>query len=100
MQQQNRRRALKQLDSQDVAGAHEDHAPRGRPKSSGGGQGSRAWRLHKFQEASTVWVATRPGHDADASREPARSYGRSRPGHTDPDEFDIVGDSDDSDNYD
>ena len=25
---------------------------------------------------------------------------RSRPGHTDPDEFDIVGDSDDSDNYD
>ena len=23
-----------------------------------------------------MWVATRPGHDADASREPARSYAR------------------------
>ena len=54
MHQQNGRRALKQLDSQDVAGAHEDRAPRGRPKSSRGGQSSRARRLQKFQEASAV----------------------------------------------
>ena len=57
MHQRNGRRALKQLDSQDVAGAHEDRAPRGRPKSSRGGQGSRARRLQKFQEASAVCAA-------------------------------------------
>ena len=57
MHQRNGRRALKQLDSQYVAGAHEDRAPRGRPKSSRGGQGSRARRLQKFQEASAVCAA-------------------------------------------
>ena len=54
MHQRNGRQALKQLDSQDVAGAHEDRAPRRRPKSSRGGQSSRARRLQKFQEASAV----------------------------------------------
>ena len=56
-QQPNGHRALKQLDFQGPAVAHKYRAPRVHPKLSRGGQGSRARRLQKFQEASGVCPA-------------------------------------------